>query len=290
MGVSTQYIDWWHEAIPGEEFDHEGSLSSYLVRPGLIYGISNRLNLSVNTILGLKKMNWFGDNSSLHHRDEHTNKDFLNAVGGILGDSKIIARYLFKNTGSGNGARIIFGSGVIIPSKNTITINPFLKTDGNFVPHRHFSLSNGTYNIIADFQYYYKKSSNPVFYGGYFGIEKPIKENEYSYLPSTSINANFSTIYKRFDKLDGSIDFTMGVKRLSQSYWRGEKSPNSEALIFTPSISYLFNVKKGALSIGFQKPFFIKGSFVATQGNVDQKVEVWQLVVAYRSMAITGSN
>ena len=74
-------------------------------------------------------MGWFGDNHSIHHRDENTSSGFNNAIGGLLGDSKIIFRYLYKNTGAGDGYRIIFGSGLTIPSKNTLTINPFKKTD-----------------------------------------------------------------------------------------------------------------------------------------------------------------
>ena len=96
---STQYIDWWHEQIGKEEFDHSGSLLSVIFRPGVIYGLSDRINLSFNTTLGIRSMNWFGTNQSKHHRDEYTNSDFSNANGGIMGDSKIVLRYLHKNTG-----------------------------------------------------------------------------------------------------------------------------------------------------------------------------------------------
>ena len=44
--------------------------------------------------------------------------------------------------------------------------------------------------------------------------------------------------------------------------------------MITPSISYLFNLKKGALSIGLQAPFFIDGSFAGNEGNIDQEVSI----------------
>ena len=47
-----------------------------------------------------------------------------------------------------------------------------------------------------------------------------------------------------------------------------------------------FNLKKGALSIGIQKPFFIKGSFSGNEGDIEQRVKVWQLVLSYRSLPI----
>ena len=283
---STQYIDWWHEPVPGEDFEHEGSLFSFILRPGIIYGLNNKINIYANTTLGIRTMDWFGSNHSVHHRDEDSNQDFRNANGGILGDSKVIMRYLLRNTGAGDGYRIIIGGGIVIPSKNTITINPFLKTDGEYPPHRHFSMSNGTYNYTSDIQVYYKRSANPVFYGGSLSIERPFGENEYLYLPPTKIDAVFSTIYKRFDSLDGSIDLSIGVQTLSQAYWDNEPSPNSDALVVTPSFSYLFNLKKGALSIGIQKPFFIKGSFSGNEGDIEQRVKVWQLVLSYRSLPI----
>ena len=228
-------------------------------------------------------MDWFGHNHSIHHRDENTNSDFDNAIGGLLGDSKIILRYLWKNTGAGDGYRIIFGNGLTIPSKNMLTINPFKKVDNEHLPHRHFSMSNGTYNFISDVQLFYKRSSNPVFFGGILILEKPIKENAYMFIPGTTIDLVLSAAYKRYDKLDGSIDLSVGIQYLSQSCWGNEPSPNSESIMITPSISYLFNLKKGALSIGLQTPFFIDGSFAGNEGDIDQDIKVLQMVLSYRS-------
>ena len=280
---ANQYIDWMHGPIPGENFIHEGSLSSFLIRPGAIYGLNNKFNVYFNTTIGIRTMDWFGHNHSIHHRDENTSSEFNNAIGGLLGDSKIIFRYLYKNTGSGDGYRIIFGNGLTIPSKNMLTINPFKKTDNEYLPHRHFSMTNGTYNFISDVQLFYKRSSNPVFFGGIFILEKPLKENKYMFIPGTKIDLVLSAAYKRFDKLDGSIDLSVGMQYLSQSFWENEPSPNSKSVMITPSISYLFNVKGGALSIGLQVPFFIDGSFSGNEGNIDQDVKVLQMVLSYRS-------
>ena len=280
---ASQYIDWQHGAIPGENFIHEGSLSSFFLRPGAIYGLTNKLNVYVNTTIGIRTMGWFTDNHSIHHRSENTSSDFDNAIGGLLGDSKIILRYLWKNTGAGDGYRIIFGNGLTIPSKNMLTINPFKKIDNEYLAHRHFSMTYGTYNFISDVQLFYKRSSNPVFFGGILILEKPIKENAYMFIPGTKIDLVLSAAYKRYDKLDGSIDLSVGMQYLSQSYWENEPSPNSKSIMITPSISYLFNLKKGALSIGLQTPFFIDGSFAGNEGDIDQDVKVLQMVLSYRS-------
>ena len=68
-------------------------------------------------------MGFKGNNLSAHHRNENSATDFKNANGGILGDSRITLNYLLKNTGVGDGYRIILGGGVNIPSKNILTKN-----------------------------------------------------------------------------------------------------------------------------------------------------------------------
>ena len=70
-------------------------------------------------------MHWKEPDVSLHHRTESSTSDFHNANGGILGDSKIIIRYLVKNQGLGSGFRIYTGGGITIPSNNQLTSDPF---------------------------------------------------------------------------------------------------------------------------------------------------------------------
>ena len=161
------YIDWWHDPIKGEPFKHKGSLNTFIVRPSLVYGISKKMNISLTSTLGIRTMNWKESNSSIHHRTEGSITDFDNAHGGILGDSKILLRYMIKNTGLGNGIRIYGGGGLTIPSNNQLTSDPFFLDGEDVKEHRHFSLSNGTYNYNLEAQVFYKQSVNPVFYGGF---------------------------------------------------------------------------------------------------------------------------
>ena len=76
------------------------------------------------------------------------------------------------------------------------------------------------------------------------------------------------------------------MQQLSQAYWGNDPAPNSAALVLTPSLSYLFSLKKGALSIGIQKPIFISGSFAGNEGDIEQKTKVWHIIISYRSMPI----
>ena len=59
------YIDWWHDPIKGEPFKHKGSLNTFIVRPSIVYGISQKFNLTLSTTLGVRSMNWDQSNSCL---------------------------------------------------------------------------------------------------------------------------------------------------------------------------------------------------------------------------------
>ena len=283
------YIDWWHEPIGNETFDHSGSLNTFLIQPSILYGISNKWNILVTSTLGLRMMNWNQSNASIHHRSETSLSEFKNANGSILGDSKIILRYLIKNTGMQNGFRIYTGGGLTIPSNSVLTSDPFFLNGDETTEHRHFSLSNGTFNYIFESQVYYKRNINPTFIGGFILFEKPFGKNEYGYLPPTNLNISFSAIYKRFDNIDSSIGYGINILQSSQGYWNGAPAPNTKSTAIGPSLTYLFGTKIGAVAINLQKPVFITGSFSSNEGDIKQRSDVWQLAISLRFIPVTNS-
>ena len=283
------YIDWWHDPIGKEIFDHSGSLNTFLIRPSILYGISDKWNLMVTSTLGLRMMNWNVSDASIHHRTETSLSEFDNANGSVLGDSKIILRYLVKNTGMQNGFRIYTGGGLIIPSNSVLTSDPYFLNSNTPTKHRHFSLSNGTYNYIFENQVYYKRNINPTFYGGFLVIEKPFTKSEYGYLPPTTTSLSLSAIYKRFDNIDSSIGYGISILQTSQGYWNGLPAPNTKSTTVSPSITYLFSTKFGAVALNLQKPIFISGTFASNEGDIKQGSSVWQLSISFRFIPSTKS-
>lgn len=286
---SFTYIDWWHDPIGKELFDHSGSLNTFIIRPSILYGISDKWNLMVTSTLGLRMMNWDLSDESIHHRSETSLSEFDNASGSILGDSKIILRYLVKNTGLKNGYRIYTGGGLTIPSNSVLTSDPYFLNGNEPTKHRHFSLSNGTYNYILESQIYYKRNFNPTFYGGFLVIEKPVSKSEYGYLPPTITNLSLSAIYKRFDDIDSSVGYGLNILQTSQGYWNGIAAPNTKSTTVSPSITYLFGTKIGAVALNLQKPIFISGAFSSNEGDIKQGSSVWQLTVSLRFIPSTKS-
>jgi len=283
------YIDWWHDPIGKEPFDHSGSLNTFIIRPSILYGISDKWNLMVTSTLGLRMMNWNVSDASIHHRTETSLSEFDNANGSVLGDSKIILRYLVKNTGMQNGFRIYTGGGLTIPSNSVLTADPYFLNSNTPTKHRHFSLSNGTYNYIFENQVYYKRNINPTFYGGFLVIEKPFTKSEYGYLPPTTTSLSLSAIYKRFDNIDSSIGYGINILQTSQGYWNGIPAPNTKSTTVSPSITYLFSTKFGAVALNLQKPIFISGTFASNDSDIKQGSSVWQLSISLRFIPSTKS-
>ena len=283
------YIDWWHDPIGKEPFDHSGSLNTFIIRPSILYGISDKWNLMVTSTFGFRMMNWNVSDASIHHRTETSLSEFDNANGSVLGDSKIILRYLVKNTGMQNGFRIYTGGGLTIPSNSVLTSDPYFLNSNTPTKHRHFSLSNGTYNYIFENQVYYKRNINPTFYGGFLVIEKPFTKSEYGYLPPTTTSLSLSAIYKRFDNIDSSIGYGINILQTSQGYWNGIPAPNTKSTTVSPSITYLFSTKFGAVALNLQKPIFISGTFASNEGDIKQGSSVWQLSISFRFIPSTKS-
>ena len=285
-GIQSHYtsIDWWHDPVKGEPFKHSGSLNTFILRPSIVYGISNKYNLSLSSTLGIRSMNWNQSNVSIHHRTESSSSDFHNANGGILGDSKVMIRYLIKNQGMGTGLRIYSGGRITIPSNNQLTSDPYFLNNDEVKEHRHFSLSNGTYNYNIETQIYYKRLSNPTFLGGFIILERPFSESKYGYLPPVNLNIALSMIYKRFDNIDSSMGYGLNILQTGQGYWNGIPAPNTKSTSISPSISFLFGSRFGAIALNLQKPIFIDGAFTSNEGDMDQGSNIWRFSISLRGM------
>ena len=282
--LQSMFIDWWHDPVEGEPFKHSGLLNTYLVRPSIIYGASDRINFMASTSIGVRSMVWNGGKNSVHHRTESTLTDFKNAEPGMLGDTQLIVRYLAKNDGSGEGSRVILGGGLSVPSKSQLTGDPFFLNGEEKGEHRHFSLSSGAYKYILESQIFFKQPVNPVFYGGFIMYERALKESEHGYLPPPLLNASLSATFKRFDAMDSSIGYGLGLLQSGKGYWNGKEEPNSESLSLIPSVSFLVNSRFGALSFNLQKPVFIKGVFITNEGDIKQGSNIWQFAISLRKV------
>ena len=145
-------------------------------------------------------------------------------------------------------------------------------------------MSNGTYNYNIESQIYYKQNINPTFYGGFFTLEKPIRESKYGYLPPTNITLVLSMIYRRFDNIDSSIGYELNIFHSSRGYWDKFEVPNTESTSISPSISFLFGTRFGSIAINLQKPIFIDGSFSSNEVEIDQGSSIWQISASLRGI------
>ena len=274
-----QFIDWAHDEIAEENFDHKGTLSAKVFTPNITIGLTDWWNITFSQIIGRRVMTWgVKDSITIHHRDEGSDSDFDNAVGGLLGDSRLMLRFLALNAGKGTGLRLFLGGGIGIPSKNTLTSSPFLPV----VEHRHFSMSEGIYKAIFETQLFVKRTKNPVFAGGTFSIEQPLVENDYGYKGSRLVDFSFTAYSKKIKILNGSIGGNIMVRNTSEAYWNGIESPNSKSTIVIPGIGGLWSLGFATLSVNVQKPIFIEGAFSGGDGGSNEKTDTIQISIGMR--------
>ena len=284
----NQYIDWWHETEPGlgEDFDHKGTLSTLVMTPTLTIGLSNYFNLSIAPNIGTRIMTWDSDSTTIHHRNENSLTDFTNSAnGGILGDTKLLLRYLVFNDGKGEGKRMFIGGGLIMPSKNTLIADPFFLNGDEKKDHRHFAISEGVYKGLFEFQYYIKRVTNPVFIGASMTIETPIKENKYKYLSPKKYDFIFTALSNEVRFVKSAISTNLIYSHFSDAYWDGKQAPNSSGKLITFGVGLIKNLTTGTIGFSVQKPIFLEGGFSGADiksSSLEQDVSVWQLQLSYR--------
>ena len=254
-------------------------------------------------------MIWQSDFESIHHRTEDTttdfsNKDGLQAKGGVFGDSQIGIKYLYKDVGMKEGSRIYFGVGLIIPSKAVLQGDPFKKPEDNEnieewksgrYDHRHFSLSNGVYKGSFEFQLFNKRFSNPIFYGAVFNLDFPISKSKWGYLPGIGYSIMTSMVFKResykqdqFNILPGGFLYGISFIGVEEASWNDEPTPNSMSRMLAPSIGGIWPTNKGSISLSIRKPFFVVGKsiMVGIDSNSDDplnnETNVFEIIVGYR--------
>ena len=277
-----QFIDWAHSAIPGEAFDHQGTLSAIIFTPNITIGLTDWWNITFSQVIGKRYMTWGVTETSDHHRDEGSESDFDNAIGGYLGNSRILVRFLALNAGRGPGSRLFIGGGVGLPSKNTLTSDPFFLSVDEIKPHRHFSMSEGIYKAIFETQFFVKRTTNPVFAGGTFSIEYPLGDSQYGYTGSRLMDISLTAFSKKINLINGSIGGNVMIRNTSEAFWNGISAPNSKSTLIIPGFGALWSLGFATLSANFQYPIFIDGAFSGGDGDSNEKINTLQISIGMR--------
>ncbi len=76
----------------------------------------------------------------------------------------------------------------------------------------------------------------------------------------------------------------MIARHTTKAYWNGIEAPNSRATVVTVGFGGLWNLSIGGVSLNLQKPFFIEGAFSGIDGELDQRVDTWQVSLSYRRL------
>ena len=269
--MMVQNIEWWHSELEASGDDHEGNLNSSLAEVNATYGISGNWNLSVDVMTGIRSMDFYRD-ANIHHRDE-------NKKG--MGDTRITLRYLVENTTFGPGQRIFIGGGLVLPSSNSLTENPFaLGSEGK--EHSHFNLSEGVVKGHAEFQYF-RRSEGSIFPGGVLKVDVPLETNQYGFKPGVQFSGA-ALLYFQTKSFWGGIPFfqMLGQYR-NPAIWDGEEAPNSGGSVLQLGGGLTFATNGYLLTVSVRTPVYFKASVTSQEEiEVTSKTDVWGLSLSIR--------
>jgi hypothetical protein len=133
-------------------------------------------------------------------------------------------------------------------------------------------------------QYFKKQMINPVFMGGTIMAELPINENNYGYKASQLYDLSLTVFSKLIPVIKGSLGGSLIARHITEAYWNGVPAPNSRATVITIGGGVLWNIKIGEVGLNIQKPFFVGGAFSEIKGEVDQRVDAWQISLSCRRL------
>ena len=283
-----EIIDWSHSPASNENYWHYGSLYSYVLNPALTIGLSDYINLTISRTIGSRIMNYEeveGVNPTPHHRDEGTHTDFLDqANGGLLGDTRLLLRYLILNDGM-RGNRLFIGTGLTIPSQSRLTKSPFIQNDdGSYDEHRHFAMSEGNYQWLGELQFYRKLSPPIIFWGISSSVSYPIQKNSDGFLAPIKYDISFSLLTQKMRIINAALGIYLQYKYAGISTWDGIENKNSEGQIFTPGFGFIWTTKnKLGIAVNCLFPQLLNNSTLAAiETNVDSNINAWQMTLGIR--------
>ena len=302
-----------------EGFEHQGQFNNKSINLGFTIGLNDYWNITVSQLISERCMDWegpvwelgdtipegyeVGDSKTVHHRTECSSTDFFDgdqqiAFGGYLSDARINLKYLLYNQGKGPGSRIFIGGGLVVPSSATITESPWTTSvqelpDETLVetysPHRHFYLSDGAYKMFTEIQFFKKRIKKPVFWGGTFAVTFPLNESKYGFKPSTNYELSLVALSGPLKHMKtnapfmlSSIGLNFTVAYSGRSEWNGIETPNSEAILYIPGISFLFGSKVGTFGINIQRGF--EDYLTSGTNDIPEETDIYAISLSYRKM------
>ena len=272
---SSQFINWGHGPLPDDTTGaHDGNLNSNIGDFSLNYGLSENWNIETTMSFGIRGMDYFGRKTD-HHRDE-------SKTG--LGDIGLTLRYISSNIAFGPGTRLFFGGGVIIPSNNTVKINPFK------IPikeHTHFDISEGAFKLVGEIQYF-KRDTLPIVMGGILRYSSALTENDYSFIPGYQLNAVAIFYWQTKQIFKGIPQFSFIGQKRGVDHWEGDVAPNSGGLLVIGAAGLMWNLDPHHFTFLIRMPIYQKLNMVQEESSIKNHADMWGFSFSYRTILTLG--
>jgi len=204
-----------HDDNDGLEESHIGEINILLTNFYGLYGLTNKLNLTMN--LPYK----FWKQFDVKHKDTHHRNEVQYGVG----DLTIGLRGIVKNENFGPGQRLFIDGSVTFPTGNDYELNPF-GVEADSIDHLHFALGTGQVSYSLSSEWWWR-SEFPYIIGLSTKYKQAITESKVGYRPGQVASLTLHTI-RQAPIIQSVFPYLqMELRREWPDKWEEETAPNS---------------------------------------------------------------
>ncbi len=232
MAVSFNNFSPVHDDNNGSEESHVGEINVLMTNFYGLYGLTNKLNLSMS--FPYKYWKQF----EVEHEDSH----HRNEIQSGFGDLTLGLRGIVINENFGPGQRLFIDGAITIPTGKDYELNPF-GIEADSIDHIHFALGTGqvSYSLSAE---WWRRSEFPFIIGVSSKFKQALTESKVGFKPGSVASFTLHAIQQT--PIINSVFpyFQMEFRREWPDKWDGEIAPNSGAIFFDVSGQLIYEVNE----------------------------------------------
>jgi len=149
--------------------------------------------------------------------------------------------------------------------------------------HRHFSMSEGTYQMLGELQFFRKLSGPIIFWGLSSAISYPLKDSDYGFKSPLRLDVSLTFLTKKMNLINAALGIYAQYKYSGESEWNDIPAPNSKGSIFTPGFGLIWSTNnKLGIQLNCLFPNLLTGDLAGIESTTKQDLTAMQISLGLR--------
>ncbi|MEE9189151.1 MAG: hypothetical protein V3U16_00080 [Candidatus Neomarinimicrobiota bacterium] len=234
LSLSLNKIAPIHRLLDGTMEDHIGKINILTTNFFGLYGLTNKLNLTLSFPYIYWKQ-YDVEPIDTHHRNENLNG---------LGDLTLGLKAIFVNEYFGPGQRLFVEGGLTLPTGKDYEQNPF-GNEADIVDHRHFALGTGQISTFLGAEWWWR-SEFPFIIGVSSRLKQALTKSELGFKPGTTVYQTFHAIQQTPIIKTVFPYLKLELRREWPDKWAGKIAPNSGAIFFNAAGQLIYEISESS--------------------------------------------